>query len=224
MNPIILACSSMEGHLKAAQTKMKTNHSVVFIDRKYHENPKRMRREIIETMQSLPPEVDTILAAMGFCGGSWSEVPLEKRIVIPRVDDCITLLLHTDNVWFPNLKKAGHFYLLEEENELFSLKGMRQSLCEKYGEKKSMEIFHAWFETYTDVDIIDTGQYDCYSESYTVKARENAEVIQCPLHYVKGSNIILEKLVSGCWDQQFLVAEPGRLLSEMDFLKLSHNL
>lgn len=218
MNAIILACSSLQIHIDAAQTKMKTSYPMVLVDRKYHKDPKEMRRQVIKTIQNMHPEVDTILVAMGFCGGSWDEMVFEKRIVIPKVDDCITVLLHTDDEWHPNLKKAGHFYLSDSGTDEYSPIPMQQELCEKCGEEVGMEVFHSWFQSYTDVDIIDTGEYDCYAQEYVAEAQKNADLIRCQLNYVKGSNLLLEKLVSGRWDQQFLVAEPGQLISYQDFV------
>ena len=78
-------------------------------------------------------------------------------------------------------------------------------------------IFGGWFAPYTDADIIDTGVYDCYSEAYVEQAQINADLIRCSLNYVQGSNIILEKLVSGHWDAQFVVAEPGTKIQMKDF-------
>lgn len=218
MNAVILACSSLERHIDAAQTKMKTSYPVVTVDRKYHVDPKQMRQQIIETMQNLHSEADTVLVAMGFCGGSWNAVDSDRRIVIPRVDDCITLLLHTDDAWHPNLKQMGHLYLRDSDTASYSLTAMQQKLCDEYGRQNGMDIFHSWFESYTDVDVIDTGEYDCYSEHYVTEAQKNADLIQCRLNYVKGSNLLLEKLVSGHWDQQFLIVEPGQMLSNRDFI------
>jgi hypothetical protein len=75
-----------------------------------------------------------------------------------------------------------------------------------------------WFAVYTHVDIIDTGIYDCLAKDYIVQARRDADLIHCCLDYVTGSNLLLEKLVSERWDGQFLVTEPGRMLSDRDFV------
>lgn len=115
MNAVILACSSLIGHVNAAQAKMETNYPLITVDRKYHVDPTEMNRQIFERLQKLPENVDTVLAAMGFCGGSWDKVPSEKRIVIPRADDCISLLLHADGMRHPNLKESGHFYLRDSD-------------------------------------------------------------------------------------------------------------
>ncbi len=78
-------------------------------------------------------------------------------------------------------------------------------------------LFHMWFDSYHHMDIIDTGLNDCYSEEYARAAQEQADQIKAELDYVPGSIRLLEKLVSGRWDQQFIVAQPGRTLVHGDF-------
>ena len=54
-----------------------------------------MKEDILQTLSSLPSDVDTVLVAMGFCGGSWQDVSCSKTLVIPRVADCVALTLTT---------------------------------------------------------------------------------------------------------------------------------
>ena len=145
---------------------------------------KDMREALFTKMEELPEEIDTVLLAMGLCGGSVSERPLPVRLIMPKVDDCITLLMHTDDTWYPNLKKGGHLYLTDTVNGKLSVPNIRRDLVEKYGEKKGLRIFAIWFDSYRSVDIIDTGVYDCRSDRYLEMARENAELIDCDLCYV----------------------------------------
>ena len=217
MNAVILGCSSMVLHIKAAQEKMKTTHPTIWVDKNYHMEPKEMRLKLLETIAQLASEADTVLAAMGFCGGSWNEVVIEKRLVIPRVDDCITLLLHNDESWHLNLKKPGHFYMRDSGSGSYSLEAMRQKLIAKHGEKKANALFEAWFEHYTDIDIIETGVYDCRKKEYLEIAEQNAKLTNTTVNHVPGSNILMEKLVSGRWDEQFLVVEAGHMITGKDF-------
>lgn len=89
-----------------------------------------MRKMIIEQLKDLPEEIDTILVAMGFCGGSWENVCLDKQVVIPKVDDCITLLLYTDDQWHLSLKKSGHMYLRHSDIKEYSIMAMYNKLCQ----------------------------------------------------------------------------------------------
>lgn len=214
---VILSCSSLLLHVEAAQTKMHTRFPVVNLDRRLHAEPKRMRSSILETLEALPPSCETVLAAMGYCGGSWNHIPLSRRVVIPKVDDCITLLLHTDDTPHGNLKEAGHMYFRDCDTGAYSIESMKEEICRTYGMEFGTSIFGSWFQNYTNADIIDTGVYDCYSEEYVTEAQKNADLIRCSLGYVEGSNRILEKLVSGQWDAQFVVLESGQEMTEQDF-------
>ena len=97
--------------------------------------------------------------------------------------------------------------------ENFRRNPSKKNLCSQYGDSEGSFVFRTWFGSYTNADIIDTGAYDCHSEAYMLEAMENADLMEATLDYVPGSNLILEKLVSGRWDQQFLVIEPGNTAS-----------
>lgn len=214
---VILSCSSLLLHVEAAQTKMHTRFPVVELDRQFHAEPKQMRSRILEILDTLPASCKTVLAAMGYCGGSWNHIPLSRRVVVPKVDDCITLLLHTDDTPHVNLKEAGHMYFRDCDTGAYSIEGMKEEICRTYGMEFGTSIFGSWFQNYTNADIIDTGVYDCYSEEYVTEAQRNADLIRCSLGYVEGSNRILEKLVSGQWDAQFVVLESGQEMTEQAF-------
>ena len=49
------------------------------------------------------------------------------------------------------------------------------------------------------------------------RKQENADLIRCILDYVPGSNRILEKLVSGKWDEQFVIFEKGETIELKNF-------
>ena len=83
--------------------------------------------------------------------------------------------------------------------------------------ERGIGIFGMWFADYTHADIIDTGEFDCYEESYVESIQKHADLIRCALGYVEGSNRILEKLVSGQCDEQFLIIPPGTVLTKSTF-------
>lgn len=217
MSTVLITCSNMSNHVKAAQEKEGTNYPVIELDSKLHAEPKDMRAKLFETLEELPEDVDLVLLSMGMCGGSVAERPMPIKVVMPKVDDCITLLLHTGDDWYPNLKEGGHLYLTDRDD--LSVENILKSVMEKYGEKKGKLLFDIWFDSYRSVDIIDTGAYDSYAPEYLESAERSAALINCPLCHVPGSNRLLEKLVGGRWDHQFLIVEKGGILREEDFLK-----
>jgi len=217
-NTIILACGSLLTHVKAAQNTRNTCFPVQVLDRSLHAEPRFMREHILETLAALPESFTTILVAMGLCGGSWRDVYTPRRVVIPRVDDCITLLLHTDHKWHPNLKKTGHMYMRDSDDSEYSIEAMNRKLRHTYGDIYGAEMFELWFRNYQYLDIIDTGAYDSYDAAFFNYAKENADLIGAKLSHIQGSNLLLEKLVSGEWDEQFLVREAGITMNEFDFV------
>lgn len=160
------------------------------------------------------------MVAMGFCGGVWDHIRAQVKTVIPRVDDCVSLLLTTDDQYIPNRKENGHLYLYEDAPKNFSALSLLKNYQKASDEFQGFDedtLFHMWFAQYHFLDIIDTGYNACYEEEYAEQAQKNADMIHATLDYVQGSNLILEKLVSGEWDAQFLVAEPGHLIKHGDF-------
>ena len=222
MGTCILSCTSLLDFVNAAQASQGTDYPVFTVDRALHLEPEQMKAAVTRTIDGLPEEYDTVLVSMGFCGGVWHDVIAPRRLVIPRVDDCISLLLHTDDQFHPNLKEDGHLYLYENDPRDFSaltLMHNTNSFTQDLDLKNlSREfLFEMWFHNYRYMDVIDTGLNDCYSEEYAQAAQEQADQIKADLDYVPGSIRLLEKLVSGRWDEQFIVAEPGRKLLHGDF-------
>lgn len=217
MQTVIAACSSLLDYVEAAQRTARPHLPVIAIDKALHSEPEHMKQALLDTIDALPPEVDTVLVAMGFCGGAWSEVTARRRIVIPRVDDCISLLLHRDDAFHPNLKEPGHMYIVEKDPRDFSIEKLFQGTATEYGSLNQEELFQMLFGNYKHLDIVDTGLTDCYSELYAAEAQKNADKLGADLDYVPGSNRLLEKLVSGQWDEQFIVAQPGTSIRHGSF-------
>lgn len=217
MSRVILSCSFLRYFVDAAQEAMGTAHEVIEVDRALHAEPSDMRERIADIERALPPEVDTLLVAMGFCGGAWDSVTFGRRVVIPRVDDCVSMLLQCGDAYAPNLKEPGHMYMASPDKDdfIFEVKGDMP----EYKGFSEERLFDMFFSGYHHLDVVDTGLTDCYSEEYATAAQANADRINADLGYVEGSNRMLEKLVSGRWDEQFLVAEPGQTIRHRDFFE-----
>jgi len=213
----IVCCDSLLSHLEAAQVKMGTNYPVYLLDRALHSQPQNMRQRLQDVLNTLPGSITTVLIAMGYCGGSLASICARQQLVIPNLDDCITMLLTKTDTQEGNLKQRGHMYFRDSECGGVNVQRMLDNLRQEYGMERGTGIFGMWFADYTHADIIDTGVFDCYEESYVESIQKQADLIRCELGYVEGSNRILEKLVSGQWDEQFLIVPPGTVLTKSAF-------
>lgn len=112
MSTVILSCTTLLEYVQQAQNICNTDFPIIELNRQYHIEPSKMKEDILQTLSSLPSDVDTVLVAMGFCGGSWQDVSCSKTLVIPRVSDCVALTLTTPEQYAPGLQEPGHMYLL----------------------------------------------------------------------------------------------------------------
>ena len=196
---------------------MGTNYPIYTLDRALHSQPQNMRQSLLDVLNALPESITTVLIAMGYCGGSLDNICARQQLVIPNLDDCITMLLTKTDAQEGNLKQRGHMYFRDSECGGVNVQRMLDNLCREYGMERGIGIFGMWFADYTHADIIDTGVFDCYEERYVESIQKQADLIRCELGYVEGSNRILEKLVSGQWDEQFLIVPPGTVLTKSTF-------
>ena len=210
----ILACATLTEYVHAAQRACKTSFPVVFLDRNLHVDPDLMRRYILDAISMLPEDIHTVLVAMGFCGGSWKEVTCPRRLVIPRIDDCVSMVMTTSDELCVDTKEKGHMYEFGAEYDGFSIGGIYDDLVKEYGPEKGKMVFDMMFAGYCNVDIVETGIYDCHEPEFVANALRDAALIDGELAFVPGSNHLLEKLVSRQWDEQFLVVEPGTTITQ----------
>lgn len=130
---VILACSSFRDYISSAQQKMGTHHPVVWLDEELHRDPKLMRQTVLNALDQLPETIETVLVSMGFCGGSWADIPARQRIVIPRADDCVSILLRTSERRGFNLKETGHLYVKGPDPKAASFKSIFQRMTVSVG-------------------------------------------------------------------------------------------
>ena len=111
----VLACESVTEYVQAAQRRLGTDYPVFVLHYRNTDDPGQMKRQIVQAVEGLPWNIDTVLVAMGFCGGSWNQVKAARRLVIPRVDDCVSLLINGTVQHSANPKQMGHLYITERQ-------------------------------------------------------------------------------------------------------------
>ncbi|MEG1537225.1 MAG: DUF1638 domain-containing protein, partial [Clostridiales bacterium] len=127
--------------------------------------------------------------------------------------------LHQNDQRHINLKQVGHLYLTDGYLLVKNfIKTEYDTTLEKYGPKRCKKVTDMIYKGYTSVDVIENGVYDAHDPHILELVQENAEIIGCPYCHVPGSNLILEKLLAGQWDDQFLVVEKGQPMEMEKFL------
>lgn len=209
-NAAIIACTSLAEYVDTAQRRVGTSYPVYYLDRKYHRDPAEMRGHIAALLEKLPERIETALVVMGFCGGSWEGVTSRCRLVLPRVDDCVSLLLTTGDEPRSDLKTPKHLYVRALDPAEESFKAIFEHLTADKDEQTRKRYHEDWKSCYDCISIIDTGINRCRREEYHAAVKRDADWLEAKTEYVTGGIHLIEKLLSGEWDGQFLVLEPGQ--------------
>ncbi len=208
---VILSCTSLKDYVELAQKKLNTDYPVIYLSRLYHRDPAEMRQHIISALEGLDPEVETVLVSMGFCGGSWDKVKVPCRLVIPRIDDCISLLLQTTDEPVSNLKKPDHLYVKDKDPDKENFKSIFDHMTQGIDEETKKRYHEDWMRYYREIDILETEINDSRRLEYAEAVKKDADWLHAEMAYVPGGIHLLEKLISGNWDAQFMVFEPGEI-------------
>ena len=187
-----------------------------------HESMKTRKQKRTATTNLSPgdeinQDLENIIIVFGLCGkGAAGIGSSSSRIIIPRFDDCVNMMLCPEKREKRAYMKAGITYLTrgwtEDKGSLLSI---YNECLERYGEKRGRKAFKLMYDSYTLAAVIDDGCYDL--EPVEEYARKTSELLGLDICTVDGSIHVFEKLLSGNWDDDIIVCEPGEVISEEDF-------
>lgn len=195
-----------------------------------HENPKFLHRALQTKINTASKSLyEAVILGYGMCGGAATGLKAGRiPLVIPRVHDCISLFLGSHDRYLEEFKKQpGTFWFIPEYLER---KGGESSLflqfdgpgvttgdgfnCRGYGngsgegnaEFIQLEM-NAWKKRYRRGILLETGVPA--DESLVQRVETESFRNGWEFTRMKGSPRLLEKLLNGPWDDEFVVLEPG---------------
>jgi hypothetical protein len=183
-----------------------------------HLTPSKLRKSLQRTVDTTTEKTTTILLGYGLC--SQAVVGLRANnctLVIPKVDDCIALLLGSEQSYRAQFKaEPGTYYLtkrwIESGENLFN---EYRFLEERYGEQRARSLMCSFLKHYTRLALINTGQLEL--DSCREYCRQAARHFGLRYEEIQGSTALIKKLVNGPHDDDFVVIPPGGVVSYMDF-------
>lgn len=210
MTPIIIACKTIERELLASMEETECKYPVLWLESGLHNWPDKLRNRIQELLDQCQ-SYDTVLLAMSFCGNSVVGLNTHDfQLVIPRSDDCITLLLGS----LTRRQEAKATYFMTEgwlKGELNLWKEYQNCLA-KYGEKRGKRIFSALLAHYKNLALLDTGCFD--REVLEKQVQEIAAVLGLEYICLDGTLEHLKQLLTGPWtDDRFVQVAPHSIVT-----------
>jgi len=214
-----------EAYFCAARSKNVVD--ILLMEQGLHDEPEKLRSEVQKALdntcdiQGRP--YDASLLGYGLCSNGIVGLSAKIPVIAPRGHDCITLLLgskdryqeyfdsHHGVYWYsPGWIESGK----QPSEERYEK--MLKEYKEKYGDDNAqylMEVEQKWIKEYNWAAYIDWGLAD--SDEYKNYTKRCAEFLHWNYDELKGSPVLMQKLVDGGWDDgEFLVIKPGQKIGE----------
>ena len=183
-----------------------------------HLYPEKLRQALQEAVDKASEAADTIVLGYGLCAMAVVGLKSDKAVlVVPRVDDCIAIFLGSGEAYKKQAsEEPGTYYLtkgwIEAGDSPFS---DHERLVEKYDEKRADRMTKLTLKHYTRLAYIDTGRDE--QQEYRNYSRQNAGKFDLKYDEVSGSTDLVKKMLYGPWDDDFVVVQPGHIISYDDF-------
>lgn len=210
----LFACRTLEEEIMAI---LPGNVDCEFLEYGLHNTPDKLRRQLQASIDQ-SPEYTTLLLGYGLCsnGVVGLKAP-QQTIVIPRVHDCISLLLGSRTQYDKEFAQYPATYYLSKG--WIKQKGDPLSsyyrYCEKYGEVNARWVINEEYKNYQRLVYIHTvGE----SNEEVTYSRKVAEFLQLDFFEMKGSLRYFQQLLKGDWGEEFLVIPPGENASLFNFM------
>ena len=187
-----------------------------------HVNPDKLKKTLQEKIDASNNGKGTILLGYGLCSRAVVGLRSENcALVIPRVDDCISIFLGSRDDYLRQMKaEPGTYYLtkgwIETGDDLF---GSYHQMVERYGPEQTERLIKRMLQNYTRLVLINTGKYQI--EHYREYSKQMASRYDLRFEEISGSPTLVAKMIDGPWDGDFVVAPPGQAISYEDFYPLN---
>lgn len=219
----VIACKVLLRELYLLALDSPHTVDILWLRQKLHNEPDKLRTRLqaaINDVENEEEQYDAIVLAYGLCSNGVLGLGTKKTpLVVPRAHDCITLLLGSRDK-YQSLFKAheGGIYWYApgwiEQGALPSKQNMtrqREEYVAKYGEENAdylMEMEQIWMTRYDTAAYIRWRELE--NKAHETYARDAAEYLNWQYKLVEGDKSLLQKLLFGQWDEDFLVLEPGQ--------------
>jgi hypothetical protein len=211
----IIACKTLEDEVNKALEMNKERFQLYWIESGLHNYPDKLKAALQESIDSIT-DSDYIVLIFGLCGNAllWIESKT-ATLVVPRVDDCISLFLGGNNQRRQLENTARAYYLtkgwLRYENNIWQ---EYERSIERYGFEKTHKIFQIMLKHYTHLVVIETGAYD--TGAFIAETKLIAKALGLEHKIVPAELGMLAAAINGNWEKGFALIPPGQKITLQD--------
>jgi hypothetical protein len=210
----IISCEVLRNEVECVNP----GYEVDFFEGALHDYPDRMRAAIQQRIDDTEGEREILLCCGRCSNGAAGLDAGPHRLVLPAVDDCISLVLGSREHYLTEHRAQPGTYYYTRGWIDFIQDPYKEYLkiVPKFGEEKAAMVARMIMEHYTRVAVIETPGVPGVADKRAY-LDEVCAFYDLPLEPLTGSLRFFEKLMGGPYDDEFIVVEPGDSLEERRF-------
>jgi hypothetical protein len=211
----LIACAAV---IEEIRSQIPEDLQYEILDFNLHLVPHRLKETLQKAIDAIGQDIDTLILGYGLCSMAVVGVRANHcQIIIPRVDDCIALFLGSQSAYQEQLYgEPGTYFLsrgwIEAGDTLIDDYGR---LIQKYGIERADSVMSLMMANYTRLAFIDTGYSHC--QPYYDFAQHAADQLGLQYEKIESTDRLLQKMLHGPWDDDFIVIQPGQTITYSSF-------
>ena len=212
---VLIACPAVTGELADGAADAADCRE---LEAHLHIKPDDLKAALKAAVAEADEPGNTIVLGYGLCSNAVLGLKTEHAtLVVPRVDDCIAMLLGSNEAFSREAEKErGSYYVAKAYlDECSTIVSEHEAMVEKYGRERAERMMRLVLKHYKRVVLVDTGRYDL--EPLRERVGAVAQIYDLAVEEVAGTTRILDGLVADDWGDDFVVAPPGHELTLRDF-------
>lgn len=211
-NTVILCCNTLEDELGLILKRLGLAWPVVWIEAGMHNQPEKLRAHLNTVLAET--KARRVLMPLGHCGGACVElITGDFELIIPRVDDCLSLLMGSMERRRETGAQAPTYFLTAGWlRHTESLVNAFARDAERFGEAKARRIYKMMLKHYRRFGFIETGAYSFADERE--KIAPLAGDLGIAVETLSSDLSWLNRLLTGPWSSsEFIIVPPHSRLT-----------
>jgi len=204
---MMLACPTLRREITAFMEEDGLRYPVFYVPDDLHLTPEKLNAYLCDFIPRLQ-NVDYLLLPMGRCGNGTTGVPsCNTTLVLPKCDDCISLLLSRESLATEARPKYAYFFTDSWlENKRSFIKEYEYTV-QKYGPGMGKSLMKSIYRHYQYFIYANTGFGDF--ESTAVQVDALAKAVDVQVREIDAPCGVLRKMLRLDFDGDFLFVPPG---------------
>jgi hypothetical protein len=214
-NRQIIACETV---INEILDFMPPNMQYQSIEPGLHLQPEKLKNALQKTIDKITADADPIILGYGLCSMAVIGLRAAKStLVVPRIDDCIAMLLGSQRNYKAQLRSEPGTYFLSRgwiESGINLVEEFRHTEA-RYGKRRADIVKALMLKNYSRLAFINLGYRN--AERFRQFSRKAAYELGLSYEEIEGTTRLLRRMVNGPWNDEFVVKPPGQTIRLKDF-------